>query len=169
VPLEGSNGASIRAEIPLPANLYITGTVNVDETTNPVSDKVLDRAVVIDMSAVELAGFLSGLEAREPSLALARAACETRLFAVHNLLTAYGLGFGYRVAEEAVRYHAFAAQHLGAAPDATTDDLMVQKILVKLRGSRLPPLLLSRSSNRSPLVLFYRVVTSTKSPSVLEN
>lgn len=135
VPLEGSNGASIRAEIPLPANLYITGTVNVDETTNPVSDKVLDRAVVIDMSAVELTGFLAGLEAREPALASARTACEARLLAVHGLMTAHGLGFGYRVAEEVMRYHAFAAQYLGADPDVTTDDLMVQKILVKLRGS----------------------------------
>jgi len=135
VPLEGSNGASIRAEIPLPANLYITGTVNVDETTNPVSDKVLDRAVVIDMSAVELAGFLAGLEVRDPTLASARTAYEGRLLTVHNLMTAHGLGFGYRVAEEVTRYHAFAAQHLSAAPDATTDDLMVQKILVKLRGS----------------------------------
>ena len=69
VPLEGTTGTSIRAELPLPPNLYITGTVNVDETTNAVSDKVLDRAVVIDMSAVDLAGFLAGLETREPSLA----------------------------------------------------------------------------------------------------
>ena len=60
---------SIRAELPLPPNLYITGTINIDETTNPVSDKVLDRAVVIDMSTVDLPGFLAGLETREPSLA----------------------------------------------------------------------------------------------------
>jgi len=43
VPLEGSTGTSIRAALPLPTNLYIIGTINVDETTNPVSDKVLDR------------------------------------------------------------------------------------------------------------------------------
>ena len=41
VPLEGSTGTSIWAELPLPQNLYITGAVNVDETTNPVSNKVL--------------------------------------------------------------------------------------------------------------------------------
>jgi len=33
-----------------------------------------------------------------------------------------------------VRYHAFAAEHLNAPPAGTTDDLMVQKVLVKLRG-----------------------------------
>ncbi|HZY61273.1 MAG TPA: hypothetical protein VFE38_02040 [Edaphobacter sp.] len=135
VPLEGSNGTSIRAELPLPSNLYITGTVNVDETTNPVSDKVLDRAVVIDMSSVDLAGFLSGLEAREPLLAASRASSEPYLLAVHNLMTHHGLGFGYRVAEEVIRYHAFSAGHLGTSSNATMDELMVQKVLVKLRGS----------------------------------
>jgi 5-methylcytosine-specific restriction protein B len=143
VPLEGSTGTSIRAELPLPQNLYITGTVNVDETTNPVSDKVLDRAVVIDMSAVDLTGFLAGLEKRHPSLAAARKACEGHLVATHGLMTEHGLGFGYRVAEEVVRYHAFAAQHLGAMPETTTDDLMVQKVLVKLRGAEKQRRLLS--------------------------
>jgi 5-methylcytosine-specific restriction enzyme B len=100
-----------------------------------VSDKVLDRAVVIDMSAVELPGFLAVLEAREPSLSGARTACEASLLAVHNLMTTHRLGFGYRVAEEVVRYHAFASLHLDTSSDATQDDLMVQKILVKLRGS----------------------------------
>jgi hypothetical protein len=135
VPLEGSTGTSIRAALGLPSNLYITGTINVDETTNPISDKVLDRAVVIDMSAVDLPGFLAALEAREPAMKDARSACEGHLLAAHRLMTTHGLGFGYRVAEEAVRYHAFAAEHLKAPPADTTDDLMVQKVLVKLRGA----------------------------------
>jgi 5-methylcytosine-specific restriction protein B len=135
VPLEGSTGTSIRAALGLPSNLYITGTINVDETTNPISDKVLDRAVVIDMSAVDLPGFLAGLEAREPALKDARAACEGHLLAAHGLMTAHGLGFGYRVTEEAVRYHAFAAEHLNDPTADTNDDLMVQKVLVKLRGA----------------------------------
>ena len=135
VPLEGSSGTSVPASLPVPPNLYIIGTINIDETTNPVSDKVLDRAVVIDMSAIDLAGFLVGLEAREPGLANARAACEPRMAAAQVALQAHGLGFGYRVAEEVVRYHAFADAQLGLAADAVTDDLMVQKILVKLRGS----------------------------------
>jgi hypothetical protein len=142
VPMEGSNGTSIPAELPLPPNLFIIGTINIDETTNPVSDKVLDRAHVIDMSAVDLAGFLAALEVREPSLKDARAACEGLLLSAHGIMTQYGLGFGYRVAEEVVRYHSFAAEHLKADPVSTNDDLMVQKILVKLRGSeRQRPLL----------------------------
>ena len=61
VPLEGSTGISISAEIPLPPNLYLIGTINVDETTSPVSDKVLDRAVVIDLSNVEIGPYLTQL------------------------------------------------------------------------------------------------------------
>jgi len=119
----------------MPSNLYITGTINVDETTHPVSDKVLDRANVIDMSKVDLAGFLQALVAREPDLKDARAAAEPLLVAVHDLLLPHGLGFGYRVAEEVVRYHHFAAKQLGSTPTDVTDRLMVQKILIKLRGT----------------------------------
>jgi len=142
VNLEGSTGESVPASLPLPHNLFITGTINVDETTNPVSDKVLDRAVVIDMSAVDLDGFLAGLEARAPDLKTARAACGPHLLTVQNLMAQHGLGFGYRVAEEALRYQAFAAQHLKSDPILVTDDLLVQKVLVKIRGSeRQRPLL----------------------------
>lgn len=135
VPLEGTTGASIRAELPLPANLFIIGTINVDETTNPVSDKVLDRASVIDMSAVDVPGFLASLEARFPALKDARAASEAKLTEIHSLMQQYGLGFGYRLIEEFVRYHAFDAAHLKSAPVDVTDQLLVQKVLVKLRGA----------------------------------
>lgn len=135
VPLEGSTGTSIPAEMTLSANLFVVGTINVDETTNPVSDKVLDRAIVIDTSAVELQSFMTTLDNREPVLKDAREACERRLVAVHGLLTEHGLGFGYRVAEEVVRYYAFAREHLAASSDDAIDDLMVQKVLVKMRGT----------------------------------
>lgn len=142
VPLEGSNGTTVPAALPLPPNLYIVGTINIDETTNPVSDKVMDRAVVIDMSMIDLPGFLAGLEAREPALKDARTACENHLIAVQRIMVAHGLGFGYRVAEEAVRYHAFNAAQLAVGAAGVTDDLMVQKVLVKLRGGeRQRPLL----------------------------
>lgn len=142
VPLEGSTGTSIPAALPLPSNLYIISTINIDETTNPVSDKVLDRAHVIDMSAVDLKGFLDALENRDATLANARVIAGPLLLQVHELMTRHGLGFGYRVAEEVVRYHAFASKHLQADPGDTADDLMVQKILVKLRGTeRQRPLL----------------------------
>lgn len=135
VPLEGTTGASIRAEMPLPPNLFIVGTINVDETTSPVSDKVLDRASVIDMSTVDVTGFLASLESRNPVLKAARAAAEPKLTEIHGLMQQHGLGFGYRLVEEFVRYHAFDAEHLKNLPDEVTDQLLVQKVLVKLRGA----------------------------------
>ena len=135
VPLEGTTGASIRAELPLPDNLYIIGTINVDETTNPVSDKVLDRASVIDMSTVDVSGFLASLEDRYPELKDARGASEAKLTEIHGLIQQHGLGFGYRLIEEFVRYHAFDAAHLKSPSADVTDQLLVQKVLVKLRGA----------------------------------
>ena len=41
-------------DIKLPTNLYIIGTVNMDETTYPFSKKVLDRANTIEFNRVEL-------------------------------------------------------------------------------------------------------------------
>ncbi|MBN7137634.1 hypothetical protein A7A76_23325 [Lysobacter enzymogenes] len=135
VPLEGSNGTNVRAEIPIPPNLYIIGTINVDETTNPVSDKVLDRASVIDMSTVDAASFIDFLAVRHPELQASSTAFAPKLIEVHRLMQQHGRGFGYRLIEEFVRYHAFDAKHLGNAPDSVTDDLLVQKVFVKLRGA----------------------------------
>jgi hypothetical protein len=48
-PLKGSTGVEVPASIPcIPPNLFVIGTVNVDETTYMFSPKVLDRAQVIE-------------------------------------------------------------------------------------------------------------------------
>ena len=153
VPLEGTTGTPIGAALPVPDNLFLIGTINIDESTNPVSAKVLDRASVIDMSDVDLPGFADDLERRFPELAATLRVCAPRLAGMHDLLAPHGLGFGYRLAEEFVRYHAFAAGHLKAPSDTIIDDLMVQKVMVKLRGSeRQRPLLdaLGRSLEGCP-------------------
>lgn len=134
VPYEGTTGTPVRPDMPLPPNLYVIGTINIDETTSPLSNKVLDRAVIIDMSAVDLAGFLDSLAVREPALAASVAAVRERLTTLEGVMAPEGLGFGYRVVEEVVRYHAFATGKLGAPADEVADELMVQKVLVKLRG-----------------------------------
>ncbi|MEE3497056.1 MAG: hypothetical protein VZR06_18040, partial [Butyrivibrio sp.] len=38
----------------IPDNVYIVGTVNMDETTYPFSKKVLDRANTIEISEIDL-------------------------------------------------------------------------------------------------------------------
>jgi energy-coupling factor transporter ATP-binding protein EcfA2 len=42
----------------IPDNLYLIGTVNMDETTHPFSKKVLDRANTIEFNQIELTAFL---------------------------------------------------------------------------------------------------------------
>lgn len=135
VPLEGSVGGEIRAEIEFPPNVFLVGTINVDESTNPMSDKVLDRAVTIDVSKIDLAGFFGKLKGREPELGPSIDACSPTLEAVNAVMTPHSQGFGYRVAEEFIRYHAFATKAAGRASGDVLDDMMVQKVLVKLKGS----------------------------------
>lgn len=135
VPLEGSNGVSIPSRLPVPANLYLVGTVNIDETTSSISDKVLDRALVIDMSSVDLDGFLAMLTDQEKALGLALDSCRTKLSEVHACLSKHELGFGYRLAEEVVRYFAFHSQIKSEQDADVLDELMTQKVLVKIRGT----------------------------------
>jgi 5-methylcytosine-specific restriction protein B len=49
----GATGLKVPAKLSLPKNLFIIGTVNVDETTYMFSPKVLDRANVIEFRASE--------------------------------------------------------------------------------------------------------------------
>lgn len=132
--LQGDSGEEIRGEMPLPSNLYITGTINIDESTLPISDKVLDRAVIIDMSDVDLPGFLDRLTDREPSLEDACKTCRDLLEGANGIMSVHRQGFGYRTAEEFVRYFHFATSKVGYPPNSTLDELLVQKIFPKLRG-----------------------------------
>ncbi|MEE4208072.1 MAG: hypothetical protein V2I43_02245 [Parvularcula sp.] len=135
VPLEGTTGSSIPASLPLPPNLYITGTINIDETTNPVSDKVLDRAILIEMNDVDVDGYITKIETEDPDLATACAHCRPHLVATQAVMQPNRLGFGYRLIREVIAYHHFAVGSLAQDADGVLDQLMVQKLLVKLRGS----------------------------------
>jgi 5-methylcytosine-specific restriction enzyme B len=132
VPIEGSNGASVPPTLAIPSNLYVVGTINVDETTHSVSDKVLDRAMLIDMSSVDMPGFIEVLK-RDASLEPSCREIGPLIARVHEVLDKHGLAFGYRLAKEVIQYHAFCAR-AGGSMTQVTDDLMAQKVLVKLRG-----------------------------------
>jgi hypothetical protein len=47
---------SRRPRLAIPKNVFVIGTVNVDETTYMFSPKVLDRAFVLEFNDVDLAG-----------------------------------------------------------------------------------------------------------------
>lgn len=53
----GEEDADLPETLRLPPNLYIVGTVNMDETTHPFSPKVLDRAFTIELTEVDFIGY----------------------------------------------------------------------------------------------------------------
>lgn len=122
-------GREVPKEVALPKNLFIIGTVNVDETTYMFSPKVLDRANVIEfrMDAGEMKGFLGNpakpdLEKLNGKGALfgkafvdaakgpaeiptdVQETYQTEMLLFFNALRGHGAEFGYRVAHEAARF-----------------------------------------------------------------
>jgi len=134
IPIQGNHGGEVPTSIHVPSNLYITGTINVDETTRPLSDKVLDRTVVLDLTASDPEGYLDWLSKNESDLQDAVHACQDLLVRVHSILAEENLAFGYRAAEEFVRYVSFARDHGTRDVSDLIDDQIVQKILPKLQG-----------------------------------
>ncbi len=135
VPLDGSSGEQVPSEIKLPLNLFISGTINIDESTQPLSDKILDRANIIDMSLVDVVGFLENLTSRNAGLKPSIDDCAALLKQLDDALLSYSLGFGYRVIEEFVRYYAFVKVTGIMVEERALDSQIAQKVLVKLRGS----------------------------------
>ncbi|MEN9001075.1 MAG: DUF3578 domain-containing protein [Flavobacteriales bacterium] len=62
LPLDGGNGIEVEKGYGWPDNLFVVGTVNIDETTYMFSPKVLDRANVIEFRVKdsEMGTFLEG-------------------------------------------------------------------------------------------------------------
>ncbi len=153
----------VPAEVQLPTNLFIVGTVNVDETTYMFSPKVLDRANVLEFraSGSELRGFLENpaavdfgridaagaeygrrltkLAQEAPQLADAeRKMFEAELCLFFEALQAVNAEFGFRVAKEAASFLYFHKTLNGGNWDfrAGMDAQILQKLLPKLHGSR---------------------------------
>ncbi|HEX6288289.1 MAG TPA: GTPase, partial [Herpetosiphonaceae bacterium] len=127
-----ADGETLRNPFTLPLNVHLTGTVNVDESTFGLSDKLLDRANVIELTDVDLQAFRRSY--REPIDATAWQVIEQ----VEAIMQAAGQPFGYRTIAEVLRYIATAR---GVLPvDAAIDLQLKQKVLPKLRGEDTPRL-----------------------------
>lgn len=117
----GPDGSSV----PLTRNLYVIGTVNVDETTYGFADKVYDRSQLIELD-------------------IAREAMRTHIGDVpyHDLLFQIWdvmrpvAPFGFRVVDEIKRYVAAAEAESIEWADAL-DEQLLQKVLPKCRGTDL--------------------------------
>lgn len=161
-----ANGQEVPPDLELPKNLFIIGTVNVDETTYMFSPKVLDRANVIEfrMDEGELKTFLTDPAKPDLTKLSGKGAGYGKAFVVaakgkpgvpkdinkifeqemllfFKALQPHGAEFGYRVAHEAGRLAHFY-KLLGNQPDDGTwfprafDCVVFQKFMPKLHGSR---------------------------------
>jgi 5-methylcytosine-specific restriction enzyme B len=145
--------------VPIPHNLWVVGTVNIDETTYAFSPKVLDRAQTIEFR-VQTDDL--NPEAARPTVAPAapheflatmlrisrdpewqannpgpdRLLLVASLKDLHRLLTKYDLEFGHRTLTEALRFSATYGAISGAGWLQALDLIVLQMILPRIHGSR---------------------------------
>lgn len=149
----------VPAEISLPKNVFIIGTINVDETTYMFSPKVLDRANVIEFKIApeEMEHYLN--EKKDIHLEKAYSACADMavdfvekaksqieiengeekeiLLSFFKELKQVNAEFGYRTVNEICRYLHFSGDDKdGLQSDEAIDTAILQKLLPKLHGSR---------------------------------
>jgi MoxR-like ATPase len=130
--VESTTGETLQNPFRLPLNVRITGTVNVDESTHTLSDKLLDRANVIELTDVDLAAFRQSYHGP-----VDEEAWQT-ITQIHEIVTRAGQPFGYRTVTEMLRY---IEQARGVLPaNQALDQQIRQKILPKLRGEDTPRL-----------------------------
>ena len=155
IKLWDNEAGNVPKEIELPKNVFIIGTINVDETTYMFSPKVLDRANVIEfkIAADEMDNYLG--KKVNINLEKAYSACADMavdfvnkansqvekdeknkdvLLSFFKELKKVNAEFGYRTVNEISRYLHFADGDL--EDDSAIDTAILQKLLPKLHGSR---------------------------------
>lgn len=141
----------------IPDNLYIVGTVNMDETTFPFSKKVLDRANTIEFSYVDLIPTFDSVGTAPEKLQLPNSFLRTEylvlsrdcineqqyvleicaeLQKINEILLKANAHVGYRVRDEIVFYllNNKAEGNLLTHNEAMDNEIM-QKILPRIQGS----------------------------------
>ncbi|RSZ58757.1 restriction endonuclease [Massilia atriviolacea] len=115
-----------------PDNLVIIGTVNMDETTHGLSDKILDRAAVLEFWDIDVESY-PGWSSLGTTPADVKMVQEV-LCGLAAALRPVRLHFGWRTIGDIVGY--IAAARKGGAIDARNalDHAVFSKILPKLRG-----------------------------------
>jgi 5-methylcytosine-specific restriction protein B len=151
--------AEASGSLPLPSNLIVVGTVNVDETTYLFSPKVLDRAFTFEFrtTAADLDPALrrpttvdAGAEVHRQTIVRAILdddwqhanahpsvdALTEDLTSLHALLSKSGHEFGHRVLYEALRYAAFLYATGVEDRWSALDRITLTKLLPKVHGTR---------------------------------
>ncbi len=165
-----TDGNTIPENLKLPPNLFIVGTVNIDETTYMFSPKVLDRANAIEFRVTkkEMEIFFANQKdvdmdkLKTQGAAMAQSfleLAENKEFAEQDLteiqrtlvdffqqLKKTGAEFGYRSASEIIRLiNQLTVIDADLSQNEKLDIAIMQKLLPKIHGSRrkLSPVLLT--------------------------
>lgn len=158
---EGTVENGVPSKLKVPPNLFIIGTVNIDETTNMFSPKVLDRANTIEfrINNNEMKGFLDtandlnmkallgkGANMAQNFITLScnksfttkdRDVINKTLLNFFDELQKTGAEFGYRSATEILRLiNQLATLNNELKTSEKLDIAIMQKLLPKLHGSR---------------------------------
>lgn len=127
----GEDVAGVPGRLRYPANLALLGTLNMDETTHGLSDKVLDRAYILEFWKIDIDAYPHWDATQLP--APTRDRVRELLRNLARKLSPVRLHFGWRVVDDIVRCLEFQHAH-GGDIAAALDDLVYAKILPKLRG-----------------------------------
>jgi hypothetical protein len=110
--------------VTLPPNLFVVGTVNIDETTHGFADKVYDRAQLVELS----------LEREDIAAHLNGSPYQSVLLTIWDAVSTVG-PFAFRVLDDIAAY-VQAAEALGAPWEQALDEQLAQKVLPKLNGAK---------------------------------
>ncbi len=127
----------VPSRLHIPSNLFVSGTVNVDETTYAFSDKVLDRANSIEFNRVDLAAYERRYREGQPDRAELLDKVMPLLRQLYQLLEPRYLHFGYRTLDEVLAYlwhNETLDESVRQSRVVVLDNQVMQKILPKLRG-----------------------------------
>jgi 5-methylcytosine-specific restriction protein B len=156
---EGTVENGVPARLKVPSNLFIIGTVNIDETTNMFSPKVLDRANTIEFRVTqdEMKKFLGNIRDINMDALTGKGAGMAKSFlemaankdfatdeAISAALVQFfgelkktGAEFGYRSATEILRLiYQLTVLDSSLTKEQKIDIAIMQKLLPKLHGSR---------------------------------
>lgn len=142
----------------IPDNLYIVGTVNMDETTFQFSKKVLDRANTIELNEIDLTYNFEDeveMEVEVAAMQLHNTALKSKylilrdckayaelaqrvinqLITINEILKTCQMQFAYRVRDEIIFYMAYNEEYDLMSEEEAFDYQLLQKVLPRINGT----------------------------------
>ncbi len=161
--LSADRSVAVPSSVAIGRNVVVIATINVDETTHPLSPKVLDRAWLWEFPAAApsalLTAWVDPSPAEEPAvpaerlallsagddddptramlLAMGRDGVGATLDRLHAVMSTHGRPFGFRVVSEVLRFvDRCDRDELAVPPGWALDHALLGKVLPRWSGAR---------------------------------